>query len=128
MSKHESQTDAAKGFGGKYGVQKDRQDKTAGGYDDMEEVKSSYKTDRGGAHGQAGNIRARFEKMATQEQEEAGRRAEEEKQRRLAREKKEREEQERRQHQQEVTIHTQLRLKCDCHLHLKKYFLHIVRS
>lgn len=26
LSKHESQTDAAKGFGGKYGVQKDRQD------------------------------------------------------------------------------------------------------
>lgn len=26
-STHHSQTDAAKGFGGKYGVQKDRQDK-----------------------------------------------------------------------------------------------------
>ena len=26
LSKHESQTDAAKGFGGKYGVQKDSQD------------------------------------------------------------------------------------------------------
>ena len=106
LSKHESQTDAAKGFGGKYGVQKDRQDKAAGGYDDMEEVKSSYKTDRGGARGQAGDIRARFEKMATQEQEEAGRRAEEEKQRRLAREKKEREEQQQRQRQQEVMIYT----------------------
>ena len=27
VEKHSSQTDAAKGFGGKYGVQKDRQDK-----------------------------------------------------------------------------------------------------
>ena len=27
LSKHESQTDAAKGFGGKYGVQKEGQDK-----------------------------------------------------------------------------------------------------
>jgi len=27
LSKHESQTDAAKGFGGKYGIQADRQDK-----------------------------------------------------------------------------------------------------
>ena len=27
LSKHESQTDAAKGFGGKYGVQKESQDK-----------------------------------------------------------------------------------------------------
>ena len=26
LSKHESQTDATKGFGGRYGVQKDRQD------------------------------------------------------------------------------------------------------
>ena len=29
LSKHASQTDAAKGFGGKYGVQKDRVDKSA---------------------------------------------------------------------------------------------------
>ena len=120
LSMHGSQTDASKGFGGKYGVQKDRQDKAAGGYDDMEEVKSSYKTDRGGARGQAGDIRARFEKMASQEQEEAGRRAEEEKQRRLAREKKEREEQERKQRQQEVVmIYIQPRLKWDYCLHLK---------
>ena len=27
LSKHESQTDAKKGFGGQFGVQKDRQDK-----------------------------------------------------------------------------------------------------
>ena len=29
LHKHASQTDAAKGFGGKYGVQKDRQDQAA---------------------------------------------------------------------------------------------------
>lgn len=29
LVQHQSQTDAAKGFGGKYGVQKDRQDKSA---------------------------------------------------------------------------------------------------
>ena len=29
LSKHESQTDAAKGFGGKYGVQKESQDKVS---------------------------------------------------------------------------------------------------
>ena len=27
LAQHESQTDAKKGFGGKYGVQRDRQDK-----------------------------------------------------------------------------------------------------
>lgn len=63
----------------------------------MEEVKSSYKTDRSGPKGQTGNIRARFEKMAKEEEEEAGRKAEEEKQRRLAREKREREEQRQRE-------------------------------
>ena len=29
LSKHESQTDAAKGFGGRYGVQQDRQDEVS---------------------------------------------------------------------------------------------------
>ena len=29
LSKHESQTDATKGFGGRYGVQKDRQDEVS---------------------------------------------------------------------------------------------------
>lgn len=67
LSKHGSQVDAAKGFGGKYGVESDRQDQvcmyylpyilhnvlllfflqSAGSYDDMQGVQSSYKTDRG---------------------------------------------------------------------------------
>ena len=69
LSKHGSQTDGSKGFGGRYGVQTDSQDKTAGSYDDMQEVRSSERTDRGGPKGQAGSIRARFEKMSSQDQE-----------------------------------------------------------
>lgn len=38
LSKHASQTDAAKGFGGKYGVQKERQDKSAVGYEHKEKL------------------------------------------------------------------------------------------
>ena len=34
MQKHESQTDGTKGFGGKFGVQTDRQDKAAVGFDE----------------------------------------------------------------------------------------------
>lgn len=34
MEKHESQLDYTKGFGGKYGVQSDRQDATAVGFDE----------------------------------------------------------------------------------------------
>lgn len=33
--KHESQTDGSKGFGGKFGVQKDRQDAAALGFDEQ---------------------------------------------------------------------------------------------
>ena len=42
--------------------------KSAGTYDQMQDVKSTYKTERGPG-GSAGGIRARFERMA-QEQEE----------------------------------------------------------
>ena len=38
LSKHGSQTDAAKGFGGKYGVQQDRVDKAAVGWDHKENL------------------------------------------------------------------------------------------
>lgn len=38
LAQHASQTDAAKGFGGKYGVQQDRKDKAAVGYDHHEKV------------------------------------------------------------------------------------------
>ena len=38
LAAHTSQVDAAKGFGGKYGVQKDRQDKAAVGWSHHEKV------------------------------------------------------------------------------------------
>ena len=38
LQQHASQTDAAKGFGGKYGVQKDRVDKSAVGWDHQEKL------------------------------------------------------------------------------------------
>lgn len=38
LSQHVSQTDAAKGFGGKYGVQQDRKDQSAVGWDHHEKV------------------------------------------------------------------------------------------
>ncbi len=36
MAKHASQKDYAVGFGGKYGVQKDRMDASSAGYNEME--------------------------------------------------------------------------------------------
>lgn len=47
LATHDSQRDGSKGFGGKFGVQTDRQDQSAGGYDDMEEVKPAGRTDTG---------------------------------------------------------------------------------
>ena len=38
LAAHASQLDAAKGFGGKYGVQKDRVDKSALGWDHLEKL------------------------------------------------------------------------------------------
>ena len=38
LSKHESQKDYATGFGGKFGVQKDRQDKSAAGWNEKTEL------------------------------------------------------------------------------------------
>ena len=48
LSKHASQTDAAKGFGGRYGVQKDRVDKSA--------VDWSYKEKLQAHQSQLGNV------------------------------------------------------------------------
>lgn len=38
LEKHESQKDYTKGFGGKFGVEKDRQDKAAVGWDHVEKL------------------------------------------------------------------------------------------
>lgn len=46
---HQSQTDAAKGFGGKFGVQTDRQDKSAVGFGHKETVEK-HASQKGLAH------------------------------------------------------------------------------
>uniref|UniRef100_A0A672Y459 Cortactin n=1 Tax=Sphaeramia orbicularis TaxID=375764 RepID=A0A672Y459_9TELE len=116
--RHESQKDYVKGFGGKFGVQTDRQDKSALGWDhqeklqlhesqkgtwsdlsagtfeDVERPSSSYqKTKPVEAVGSStGSIKARFENIAKQKEEEDRKRAEEERARRQAKERQEQEE------------------------------------
>jgi cortactin len=63
-------TDYKKGFGGQYGVQADRKDKSAVGWDEpeRERVKQPSVTNDGGAEvqkGRASNLKARFEKLQT---------------------------------------------------------------
>ncbi|XP_034161391.1 src substrate protein p85 isoform X3 [Pangasianodon hypophthalmus] len=91
---HESQKDYSKGFGGKYGVQKDRMDKSAGTFEDVEKPTAAYqKTKPVEAAGRGtGSIKARFENLAKQNEEEDKKRAQEERARRQAKEKQEQEE------------------------------------
>ncbi|CAL8242094.1 unnamed protein product [Merluccius merluccius] len=97
--RHQSQKDYSKGFGGRYGVQTDRIDKGASSFTDMEEPTSAYtKTQPVEASSAgAGKLKARFENMAKESDEENKRRVEEERERRQAREEKERLETQRRQ-------------------------------
>ncbi|XP_047678258.1 src substrate protein p85 isoform X4 [Tachysurus fulvidraco] len=94
LAKHESQQDYSKGFGGKYGVQKDRMDKSAGTFDEVEKPTTAYqKTKPHEAAGRAtGSIKARFENLAKQNEEEDKKRVQEERARREAKEKQEQEE------------------------------------
>ena len=47
VEKHESQTDGSKGFGGKFGVQTDRQDKAAMSFDEEQgHIGTSYEKDK----------------------------------------------------------------------------------
>jgi cortactin len=46
LAKHESQTDHSAGFGGKFGVLKDRQDKSAAGWDERAEL-SKHESQKG---------------------------------------------------------------------------------
>uniref|UniRef100_A0A8C2CYW5 Cortactin n=1 Tax=Cyprinus carpio TaxID=7962 RepID=A0A8C2CYW5_CYPCA len=96
---HESQKDYAKGFGGKYGVQKDRMDKSAGTFEEVEKPSAAYQKTRPveAAGSGAGSIKARFESIAKQNEEEDRKRAEEERARRQAKEKQEQEEARRKQ-------------------------------
>merc|ERR1719239_740239 len=90
-----SQTDMKKGFGGKFGVQEDRKDTTAGSYNDMGSNTGYQKTVAQGSSEGSKNLRARFEQMAKGGEEEARKKAMEERQKREAKDKADREEQER---------------------------------
>ena len=86
------QVDHKKGFGGKFGVESDRVDKTAAGYSDAggQPVGTNYQRTRAEPSSQgAKNLKSRFEDMAKSSEEEDRRRAKEERQRRKAREEKE---------------------------------------
>nr|CAD7396155.1 unnamed protein product [Timema poppensis] len=88
---HESQVDHKKGFGGKFGVQSDRVDKSAHNFSEqLEKVGTNYeksKPDIGSA--KPSNLKAKFENLAKQEEEDGRKRAEEERERRRNREKQE---------------------------------------
>uniref|UniRef100_A0A8C9ZZS3 Cortactin n=1 Tax=Sander lucioperca TaxID=283035 RepID=A0A8C9ZZS3_SANLU len=91
---HESQKDYSKGFGGKFGVQNDRMDKSAGTFEDVVKPAPAYQKTKPveAAGSSTGSIKARFENIAKQKEEEDRKRAEEERVRRQAKEKQEQEE------------------------------------
>ncbi|KAI4900681.1 hypothetical protein NFI96_018738 [Prochilodus magdalenae] len=89
--------DYSKGFGGKFGVQKDRMDKSAGTFEDVEKPSTAYQRTKPVEAGKntgsgTGSIKARFENLAKQNEEEDRKRAEEERARRQAKELQEQEE------------------------------------
>ncbi|EDW83735.1 uncharacterized protein Dwil_GK13516 [Drosophila willistoni] len=97
VEKHESQKDYSKGFGGKFGVQEDRKDKSAVGWDHVEapqkhasQVDHKVKPIIEGA--KPSNLRAKFENLAKNSEEESRKRAEEQKRLREAKDKRDREE------------------------------------
>ncbi|XP_068004520.1 src substrate cortactin isoform X2 [Melanerpes formicivorus] len=94
LAKHESQQDYAKGFGGKYGVQKDRMDKNAATFEDIEKPASTYQKTKPveAVANKTRSIRANFENLAKEKEQEDRRKAEAERAQRMAREKQEQEE------------------------------------
>ncbi len=66
LQQHASQRDYATGFGGKYGVQSDRKDKSAVGWDHVEQVDKhdSQKDYKSGFGGQYGVQKDRVDKSA----------------------------------------------------------------
>ncbi|XP_044537998.1 src substrate cortactin [Gracilinanus agilis] len=91
---HESQKDYSKGFGGKYGVQKDRMDKNASTFEDISKASSAYQKTLPveAANSKTSNIRANFENLAKEREQEDRRKAEAERAQRMAKEKQEQEE------------------------------------
>uniref|UniRef100_A0A8D2QDU7 Cortactin n=1 Tax=Zonotrichia albicollis TaxID=44394 RepID=A0A8D2QDU7_ZONAL len=94
LAKHESQQDYSKGFGGKYGVQKDRMDKNAATFEDIEKPSSTYQKTKPveAVANKTSSIRANFENLAKEKEQEDRRKAEAERAQRMAREKQEQEE------------------------------------
>lgn len=94
---HESQKDYSRGFGGKYGVQKDRMDKNASTFEDVAKVSSAYQktVPVEAANSKTSNIRANFENLAKEKEQEDRRKAEAERAQRMAKEKQEQEEERR---------------------------------
>ncbi|XP_039970468.1 src substrate cortactin [Bactrocera neohumeralis] len=93
--KHESQIDHKVGFGGKFGVQRDRMDKSAAGFDDNEkqQVGTTYTKVKPNIEGaKPSNLRAKFENLAKNSEEETRKRAEEQKRLREAKDRRDREE------------------------------------
>ncbi|XP_012589777.1 PREDICTED: src substrate cortactin [Condylura cristata] len=87
-------SDYSKGFGGKYGVQKDRMDKNAATFEDGGKVASSYQrtVPVEAANSKASSIRANFENLAKEQAQEDRRKAEAERAQRMAKERQEQEE------------------------------------
>ncbi|RLW10198.1 hypothetical protein DV515_00002517 [Chloebia gouldiae] len=84
----------SKGFGGKYGVQKDRMDKNAATFEDIEKPSSTYQKTKPveAVAYKTNSIRANFENLAKEKEQEDRRKAEAERAQRMAREKQEQEE------------------------------------
>lgn len=85
----------SQGFGGKFGVQKDRMDKSAASYDDggKQQVGTNYTKVKPVIEGvKPSNLRAKFENLAKSSEEESRKRAEEQKRLREAKDKRDREE------------------------------------
>lgn len=118
MAKHESQQDYSKGFGGKYGVQKDRMDKNASTFEDVTQVSSAYQktVPVEAVTSKTSNIRANFENLAKEKEQEDRRKAEAERAQRMAKERQEQEEA-RRKLEEQARAKTQTPL---CRLHLSQ--------
>uniref|UniRef100_A0ABI8AHD4 SH3 domain-containing protein n=1 Tax=Felis catus TaxID=9685 RepID=A0ABI8AHD4_FELCA len=97
---HESQKDYSKGFGGKYGVQKDRMDKNASTFEDVTQGAPAYQKTIPveAANSRTSNIRANFENLAKEKEQEDRRKAEAERAQRMAKERREQEEARRQLH------------------------------
>uniref|UniRef100_A0A5G2QYI6 Src substrate cortactin n=1 Tax=Sus scrofa TaxID=9823 RepID=A0A5G2QYI6_PIG len=91
---HESQKDYSRGFGGKYGVQKDRMDKNASTFEDVAQVAPTYQktVPVEAVNSKTSNIRANFENLAKEKEQEDRRKAEAERAQRMAKERQEQEE------------------------------------